>query len=109
MNYGHAKRAADRELIVIMGHLWRSFSSQSRNDAVHDVRGRTARYCGNTINLVKHLRFHHSTDYEEIMQRWCKEADKEGSAKTDCLALQDIIKVKQERESVAIGNVYHGQ
>lgn len=43
------------------------------------------------------------------MQRWCKEADKEGSAKTYCLALQDIIKVKQERESVAIGNVYHGQ
>ncbi|KAL6472600.1 hypothetical protein MHYP_G00187880 [Metynnis hypsauchen] len=40
------------------------FSSTNSQDAVCDVCGKAVMSCGNTTNLVKHLRLNHNTEYE---------------------------------------------
>lgn len=47
--------------------VWSFFSSPNGNNKVCDVCGKTARICGNTTNLVKHLRINHNTEYDEVM------------------------------------------
>lgn len=39
------------------------------------------RYCGNTTDLVKHMRFNHNTEYEEVMQQQSEDEEKKGAAK----------------------------
>ena len=39
--------------------------------------GRTVRNCGNTTNLVKHLRLNHNTEYNEVMQQESEEEEEE--------------------------------
>lgn len=62
-------------------HVWSSFSSQNSNNAVFDVCGRADRYSGNTTDLVKHMRFNHNTEYEEVMQQQSEDEEKKGAAK----------------------------
>lgn len=64
-------------------HVWNFFSSQNSIDAVCDVCGRTVRSCGNTTNLVKHLRFNHSTECDAVLQRRSEEDEKKGAAEEE--------------------------
>lgn len=48
--------------------VWSCFTSQSNdNEAVCDVCSGTLRFCGDTTNCVKHLRYNHSTEHDEVM------------------------------------------
>ncbi|XP_072310009.1 delta-aminolevulinic acid dehydratase [Eucyclogobius newberryi] len=47
--------------------VWRYFTCQSNGEATCDVCLNTVRSCGNTTNLVKHLRFKHKIEYERFM------------------------------------------
>uniref|UniRef100_A0A1A8J107 Family with sequence similarity 60, member A, like n=1 Tax=Nothobranchius kuhntae TaxID=321403 RepID=A0A1A8J107_NOTKU len=48
-------------------HVWSSFSSSDKNDAVCDICRKTVRHCGNTTNLVKHLKVNHKKEYDDFM------------------------------------------
>ncbi|KAK7895421.1 hypothetical protein WMY93_020746 [Mugilogobius chulae] len=46
--------------------VWRFFTRQSSGEATCDVCLNTVKSCGNTTNLVKHLRLKHSAEYESF-------------------------------------------
>lgn len=56
---GHCRMAERKR-----SHVWSYFSSTNSQDAVCDVCRKTIRSCGNTTNLVKHLRLNHTSEYE---------------------------------------------
>lgn len=84
-------------------------SPKSNNKAGCDMCRRSAR------RLVKHLRFNHNTEYDEVSQLCFKEEEEKGAAKGENrlqspspLALTGTIQVyrERERECVATGNVH---
>lgn len=49
-------------------HVWSYFSSTNSQEAVCDICKKKVRCCGNTTNLVKHLRSNHASQYETMRQ-----------------------------------------
>lgn len=49
----------------------------NNNNTVSDVCKRTVRYCRNNTTLVKHWRFNHNTEYDEVMQRQSEEEERD--------------------------------
>lgn len=66
-----SKGATDRVQILVVPHVQSFFSFERGNHVVCNVCVRTLRYCGNTTNLVQHLRL--ITVCDEVQQRQSEE------------------------------------
>lgn len=67
------------------------------------------RYCGSITNLVKHLRFNHNTEYDEVIQRRTEEEEKKGALRARHTSLSfgcDRHYSDTERECLAIDDIY---
>ncbi len=93
-------------------HVWNLFSSENSNNAVCNICGKTVRYCGNTTNLVKHLRSNHRAEHD-VMQQRSEEEEKAGAAWVRQTSLAESfgggssIQVHRECNVSYIGDIYH--
>lgn len=90
--------------------VWSLFYSYYRKDAVCEVCVRTVRYCGNTTDLIKGLRFNLNTAKDEVMQWQSKEEEKKGAAGVRQTSIRVVRRWRarfRETEAVAVGDFDH--
>ena len=102
-------RMAERKRSIV----WTHFTAVSLNEATCDLCSKCLRYCGNTINLNKHLKVNHTKEHDDLQRRRLEEMEREevqGTAPKPAARMRQtsvLEALQRGRQYPGIVNIHH--